>query len=183
MSRLPSFGLPYGCMSIPAHFFVAAPLGCASLWVGPQALFRPLATAFRQHIWPCLVVGFAPTSWLTIRPGPQRLGLCSGGYFSPASKLDAGCTFGNGALFHSHASMSASSIRNHAYRHETVKVSGLPRSVGEFPLLSLSDFSRSSAGTAGGFKLLGGAVLGGTLLSGSAISTWQVVQTGFNWRG
>ena len=74
-------------------------------------------------------------------------------------------------------------IRNHAYRHETVKVSGLPRSVGEFPLLSLSDFSRSSAGTAGGFKLSGGAVLGGTLLSGSAISTWQVVQTGFNRRG
>jgi len=54
---------------------------------------------------------------------------------------------------------------------------------GELPLLdTLPDFSKSSAGKSGGFKLSGG-VFGGALLSGSAFSMWQVAREGVWWKG
>ena len=88
---------------------------------------------------------------------------------------------GNGVPFHSHASPPKVST-SLALAVVTIYVSliwsrspGLSRRTGG---LTLPDFSRTSVGKAGGFRLSGGGS-GGALLGGSTTSTWQVASEGF----
>ena len=146
----------------PVHLLVqvvlSRPLGAltrtVSFW---QHLWFALAS--RQGIKPPLTLSqwrpgytsgqtlqwrFMPALWLTVCPGPQCLGFCSGGCLSPTNKLDAGSASSTGAPFLPFAcvnvhwiDISCFGVDNHTYMPTMVEVSRLLRRTGKSPLLTL----------------------------------------------
>lgn len=139
---LPSLGLPCCGLSISTLPFVAATLVRASL---PDGTLSPHSLS-RCGVPTRLVTTYSAFS--CARPGSlyvpdsKSLAFCSGGYFSPASELDASGTLAMVLLFIAGVKIHGFNIPrvgvcDHAYRPTTVKASGLPRKTGEFPLLML----------------------------------------------
>lgn len=142
VTALALIGAPCCGVSISTLPFVAAPLVRASLpggtW-GPHSLSR---CGVPTRLVATYSGAFVRTPRLTIGPGFQSLAFCSGGYFSPASELDASGTLAMVLLFFAGVNTHGFDIPhvgvcNHAYRPTTVKVSRLPMKAGELPLLML----------------------------------------------
>jgi hypothetical protein len=117
---LPSLGLPCCGVSISTLSFVVAPLVRASLPGGtlsPHSLSRCGVPA---RLVLTVALSCARPGSLYV-PGSKCLAFCSGGYFSPASELDAGGTSAMVLLFiagiDTHGfNIPRIGVCNHAYR-------------------------------------------------------------------